>query len=227
MYEQNTAEPDPAKAGGHRDLPRTPPRRLTASPAPSPYLGVIYGGSSSPLKRPIHYDNSAVTDVLAEFMTLSEARDVFPGLDDILAGVANLDYHGNRRPFGKRALFHLLQVLPVISVDGVSAASPLWSRGHCSKVCMALRVASKAFASHLHRLATQNGGLLPTPSPAEAAATFRLLALRLAVPQSRLVTCRQRLLRPITPHMRRPRRSRSAARSSVPAKARSSSRHAE
>ncbi len=165
------------------------------------------------LKTPIRLDNSAVMAALADFVTVSEAIEVFPGLDDILTGTAKLDYNGNSRPFSKRALFHILQVLPEISVDAVSEANPRWSRGHCSKVCMALRVASKGFASHLARLAAQHGDALPAASlDNESVARFRLLALRVAVPRSRLVTCRVRLLRPpLRHHHRRRQRARPRA----------------
>lgn len=105
-------------------------------------------------RLPKQFDNETVFIHLNDYWSLSNfnqsgnPKDVWL-LDDILTGVANLDYGGNTRPLLKRKLFSLLATLQVITSDAIKEITQC-SESHARRLAAALRIASRAFAAQLH-----------------------------------------------------------------------------
>lgn len=83
------------------------------------------------------------------FEELSDAIDAIPFLDDILTGVANLDY-GNDTPLARGKLFHLLQNCEEITTAAVYEATG-HSEVHCYRLAQFMRVLVKAFNTEVER----------------------------------------------------------------------------
>ena len=98
-------------------------------------------------RKPIVFDNTHVVKKINHYCKLKDATDDYPVLDDVLNGVANLDYDGNTRPLCIKKLFNLLATVPSISTQAVQDATQQ-SLSHCKRLCTALRIASKELGKH-------------------------------------------------------------------------------
>lgn len=83
------------------------------------------------------------------FEDLNEAIDTIPFLDDILTGVANLDY-GNDTPLARGKLFHLLQNCEEITTAAVYEATG-HSEAHCYRLAQFMRILVTAFNTEVER----------------------------------------------------------------------------
>jgi hypothetical protein len=139
----------------------------------------------------VRHDNSAVVDRLEDFFMRTDAIAEYPALDDILVGVCNLDYGGNTRPLSTSKFFWLLSTMRVITIPAVQAATGN-SYGHAAKIASGLRIASRAFESHVAMLEArlEARALLKIVSE-EAAVSMR----HLAIPSAELQECRHQLRR--------------------------------
>jgi hypothetical protein len=137
----------------------------------------------------VRHDNSAVVDRLENLCRLKDAIAEYPALDDILTGVCRLDYGGNTRPLSASKFFWLLSTMRVITIPAVEKCTGD-SYGHAAKIASGLRIASRAFESHVTMLEARReaAALLKTVS-AEAAASMR----HLAIPSAELQECRHQL----------------------------------
>jgi hypothetical protein len=100
------------------------------------------------MKRAIEFDNRKVHLVLRRYRKWHDATEDFPMLEHVLEGVRRLDMGGNTRPLGMQKLFWLLRDLDVVSVQAMQELTRC-SEKHCSKLCMFVRVASRAFAPYV------------------------------------------------------------------------------
>jgi len=94
-------------------------------------------------RPPEKRDNSICVAMLGYYIDLESAILDFPILDDIISGVARLDYNGERG-LVKSTLFYLLASLPEITSRSVQEA--MWcSDRHARNYASALRICSSTF----------------------------------------------------------------------------------
>ncbi|THC44462.1 hypothetical protein C2862_08240 [Massilia sp. Mn16-1_5] len=95
------------------------------------------------------FDNTAKVH-LENYARLDDAREVYPGLDNILTGALALSMGGNTRPLRRNVMFMMLQSLEVISPMRVRELMG-FSKPHSEKVAMVLRVIVTGFMRDLRQ----------------------------------------------------------------------------
>jgi len=94
-------------------------------------------------RPPEKRENSICVDILGSHVTLESAVTEFPFLDDIITGIAKLDYSGTRGLLPNK-LFMLLSTLPEITSKATQEAT--WcSERHARNYASALRICADAF----------------------------------------------------------------------------------
>ena len=87
--------------------------------------------------------------ILADFLTVQDACDEYPWLEDILVGATHLDY-GSTRPFSMKQFFFMLRDLDEINVETIYACTTCGEK-HCYRLAQHMRVLVNAFNRECHR----------------------------------------------------------------------------
>jgi hypothetical protein len=107
------------------------------------------------MKKEYTHDNIQVVHYLDGYFSYDDAVKEYPVLDDIVTGVCNLDYGGNRKPLSKSTIFMLLSNLPNITVTSIQDVMDN-SKGHASKLASGVRIASSTFQNYMESLDRQS-----------------------------------------------------------------------
>ena len=87
--------------------------------------------------------------ILAEFLTVQDACDELPWLEDTLVCASHLDC-GNTRPFSMKQFFFMLRDLDEINVEAIYDYTT-HSKSHCYKLAQHMRVLVSAFNRECNR----------------------------------------------------------------------------
>jgi len=110
----------------------------------------IAGGNEKKENKAIRKSKENVNNIyLQEFLTLSEAIEDVPILDNLITGVSKLD-SGNKNPINKGLLFSMLRDLDVINVTTVQQYTG-YSERYCRKLVQYLFVLSTAFDNEIEK----------------------------------------------------------------------------
>ena len=103
-------------------------------------------GVKPPLRKSMANPNRTI---LAEFLTVQDACDEYPWLEDILVGASHLDC-GNTRPFSMKQFFYMLRDLDEINVETLYACTTCGEK-HCYRLAQHMRVLVDAFNRECNR----------------------------------------------------------------------------
>jgi hypothetical protein len=86
---------------------------------------------------------------LKEYMSLEQAKEDIPALDNLFEGVSKLDC-GNSRPLHKGLLFSMLRDLDEINANTIQVYTG-YSEKYCQRLAQYLRVLSTAFDKEIEK----------------------------------------------------------------------------